>query len=210
MENWTQRILLAALVAAATPVSAAEDDRPLIEPDVRPQEVDESLIDTENFELGGFVGVMHIEDFGSSFLWGARVAYHLSESFFIESNVGFAEGNETSFEQLGGNVQLITDSEREYSFYNVNFGYRILPGEAYPTDNLTFNSNFYLVGGAGATEFAGDNRFTVNFGAGYQVLLNDSLVWHIGVREHLYQIDLLGEDKVAYNAEISSGLSVFF
>lgn len=210
MEDWTQRFLLTVILVSAVPAMAAEDDRPLIEPDVRPQEVDESLIDTENFEIGGFVGVMHIEDFESSFLWGGRLAYHLSESLFVEANVGFAEAGETSFEKLGGNVQLIPDEERDYTFYNVNFGYRILPGEAFLTDNLTFNSNFYVVGGAGATDFAGDNRFTVNFGVAYQLLLTDSLALHVGVREHLYEIDLLGEDKIAFNAEVSSGLSVFF
>jgi len=214
MENWTQRILLKTtlvgmlLTSASNFALADATDKPLIEPDIHPQIVDESLIDTENFELGTFVGVISIEDFESSLIYGARLAYHLSEHFFFEGNVGFAEGGETSFEKLG-NVQLLSDSERDYNYYNIGLGLN-LPGQLFTPGGYTFNTNFYLVGGLGATEFADDNRLTVNFGAGYQVLLNDWLSLHVTVREHVYKIDLLGEEKNSFNTEVTSGLSVFF
>jgi len=220
MENWTQRFLLtgAAFLMGWTvslSVAAETGDRPLIEPDVSPQVVDESLIDTENFEVGTFAGVINIEDFESSFVWGGRVAYHLSESLFIEGNVGFADAGETSFEKLGGNVQLLTDDEREYFYYNAAFGWNVLPGEAFfvsPFSDTTyaFNTNFYLLAGAGATEFADDNRFTAVIGGGYQVVLQDWLSVHISVREHFYDIDLLGETKTSMNTELRTGLSIFF
>ena len=215
METWAKRILLnlyrgAIALTFAFPVYAAEDDTPLIEPDVKPVKVNEALIDSENFEIGAFSGFLNIEDFESSFVWGGRLTYHLSESFFVEANVGFAEGGETSFEKLAGNVQLLSEEDREYTFYNVNLGYNILPGEAFFGRDYAFNTNFYLVAGAGATEFAGDNRFTVNFGAGYQILLTDSLAVNLTVREHLYDIDVTGEEKTAFNTEMSAGLSVFF
>ncbi|MDC8455835.1 outer membrane beta-barrel domain-containing protein [Marinobacter sp. DS40M6] len=193
-----------------TAVSAQEDDRPLIEPDVRPQKVDEALIDTENFEIGAFAGIINIEDFESSFLWGGKLTYHLSETFFFEANVGFAEGGETSFEKLAGDVQVLSDEDRDYRYYNINIGMNVLPGEAFLTENYAFNTNFYLIGGAGATDFAGDTRFTFNVGAGYQVLLTDSVSIHLGVREHFYRIDVLGEEKTSMNTEVSGGLSVFF
>lgn len=215
MENWTQRIFLTALGCLVSLSLYADDTKPLIEPDVKPRPVDESLIDTENFEIGVFGGYISIEDFGSSFLYGARLAYHLTERFFIEGNIGFAEGEETSFEKLAGNVQLISDAEREYEYYNVSFGYNILPGEAFMQgifsgDTYAFNTNFYLVAGAGATDFAGDNRFTANLGAGYQVLWSDWMATNIMYRNHFYDIDVLGETKTSKNAEFSLGLSVFF
>ena len=198
MENRIKHILLtvlpfAGLLLVPTAVSAQEDDRPLIEPDVRPQKVDEALIDTENFEIGAFAGIINIEDFESSFLWGGKLTYHLSETFFFEANVGFAEGGETSFEKLAGDVQVLSDEDRDYRYYNINIGMNVLPGEAFLTENYAFNTNFYLIGGAGATDFAGDTRFTFNVGAGYQVLLTDSVSIHLGVREHFYRIDVLGE-----------------
>lgn len=214
MENRIKHILLtvlpfAGLLLVPTAVSAQEDDRPLIEPDVRPQKVDEALIDTENFEIGAFAGIINIEDFESSFLWGGKLTYHLSETFF-EANVGFAEGGETSFEKLAGDVQVLSDEDRDYRYYNINIGMNVLPGEAFLTENYAFNTNFYLIGGAGATDFAGDSRFTFNVGAGYQVLLTDSVSIHLGVREHFYRIDVLGEEKTSMNTEVSGGLSVFF
>lgn len=215
MENRTKHILLtvlpfAGLLLVPTAVSDQEDDRPLIEPDVRPQKVDEALIDTENFEIGAFAGIINIEDFESSFLWGGKLTYHLSETFFFEANVGFAEGGETSFEKLAGDVQVLSDEDRDYRYYNINIGMNVLPGEAFLTENYAFNTNFYLIGGAGATDFAGDTRFTVNVGAGYQVLLTDSVSIHLGVREHFYRIDVLGEEKTSMNTEVSGGLTVFF
>lgn len=223
MENWTQRFLLikrhiltVLVVLALMPAAVNADDavervdKPLIEPDVRPQVVDEALIDTENFELGTFAGVINIEDFESSFLWGARAAYHLSETFFLEGNIGVAEAGETSFEKLAGNVQLLSDDDRHYRYYNVSFGANILPGEAFFAGKYAFNTNFYLVAGAGATDFAGDNRFTANIGAGYQLLLNDWLALHVVFREHLFDSDITGESKTTINSEISSGVSVFF
>lgn len=215
MENRIKHILLtvlplAGLTMAPLAASAQDDDRPLIEPDVRPQKVDEALIDTENFEIGVFAGVISIEDFESSFLWGGKLTYHLSETFFFEANVGFAEGGETSFERLAGDIQVLPDDDRDYRYYNINIGINVLPGEAFLSENYAFNTNFYLTGGAGATDFAGDNRFTLNLGAGYQILLTDSVSIHLGVREHFYRIDALGEEKTSMNTEVSGGLSVFF
>ncbi|ROQ46824.1 outer membrane beta-barrel protein [Marinobacter sp. 3-2] len=214
MENRTKHLFLKTLCLGAglciATATQAQDDRPLIEPDVTPVPVTEALIDTENFEIGAFVGVLNIEDFESSLLYGGKLTYHLSESFFFEAGVGFAEGGETSFEKLAGNVEVLTDSERDYSYYNINLGYNVLPGEAFLTENYAFNTNFYLIAGAGATDFAGDTRFTLNAGAGYQVLLTDSVAVQIGVRQHYYRIDVLGAEKTSMNTGVSTGLSVFF
>ncbi|HET8800232.1 MAG TPA: outer membrane beta-barrel domain-containing protein [Marinobacter sp.] len=215
MENRIKYLFLSQAVVAcgllwASAAGAAETARPLIEPDVVPVPVDEALIDTENFEATGFVGVLNIEDFESSLVYGGKLTYHLSESFFFEAGVGFAEGGETSFERLAGNVQVLTDDERSYRYYNINLGYNVLPGEAFLSEDYAFNTNFYLIAGAGATDFAGDTRFTLNAGAGYQVLLTDSVSVHLGVRQHYYRIDVLGAEKTSMNAEISTGLSVFF
>jgi outer membrane beta-barrel protein len=137
------------------------------------------------------------------------LAYHLSEDIFFEANAGFADAGETSAEQLG-QVQLLTNSQRDYEYYNVSVAYKLLPGQAYFARRYAFNTNFYLIMGLGATEFADDSRFTVNYGAGYQVLFTDSLAWHISARQHIYKIDLLGEEKNSVNTEFSSGLSFFF
>jgi outer membrane beta-barrel protein len=211
METRTQRIFLSTIIIVLMLLAgrAIAQDRPLIEPDVQPQDIQEALIDTENFELGLSIGTLNIEDFESSIVYGVRVAYHLSEDIFFEANAGFADAGETSAEQLG-QLQLLTDDQRDYQYYNVNVAYKILPGQAYFARKYALNTNFYLIMGLGATDFADDSRFTVNYGAGYQILLTDSLAWHISARQHLYKIDLLGEEKNSVNTEFSSGLSFFF
>lgn len=215
METWIKRIFLKSAASTVALVftfglnQVSANERPLIEPDVQPVVIEEALIDTENFELGAFLGTINIEDFESSMVYGMRAAYHLSEDIFFEFNYGMAEAGETSAEQLG-QVQLLTDAERDYSFYNVNVAYNFLPGQAYFARRYAFNTNFYLIMGLGATEFADDNRLTINYGAGYQVLLNDSVAWHISARQHMFKIDLLGEEKNSINTEFSTGLSYFF
>lgn len=215
METRSQRIFLKPLLAMVfvgssllTNLSLAQD-RPLIEPDVEPVVIKEALIDSENFEIGAFFGTLNIEDFESSLVYGARLAYHLSEDIFFEANYGVADAGETSAEQLG-TVQLLTNDQRDYTFYNVNVAYKVLPGQAYVARQYAFNTNFYLIMGLGATEFADDKRLTINYGAGYQVLLNDVFSWHVSARQHMYKIDLLGEEKNSINTELSTGISIFF
>ncbi len=210
MENRTQRILLTLLLLVSGGTTlAAERMLPLIPPDVKPEPVDESLIDTENFEFTAFAGLLSIEDFESSVLYGGRLTYHLSEDLFIEGSYGMAEGGKTSFEKLAL-AELISDSDRDYTYYSANVGWNVFPGEAFIGRRYAVNTNFYLTAGVGSTDFAGDSRFTVNFGAGFQALMFDFMALHFNVREHMFDIDVVGEKKTSINTEVSLGVSVFF
>jgi len=193
-----------------TPPPAQIIDGQVIEPEVARREIKEPKIDTEDFELGAFIGVLSIEDFGSSAVYGARLAYHVTEGFFVEGSVGQTEAGFTSFEILSGGAPLLSDSERKLTYYNLNVGYNILPGESFIGEGRAYNSALYVSAGLGSTRFAGDDRFTVNFGAGYRFLLTDSVTLHVDFRDHLFDIDLLGEEKTAHNLEGSLGLTVFF
>jgi len=182
----------------------------VIEPEVERREVREPEIDTENFEVGAFVGVMSIEDFGSDVVYGARLAYHLTDSLFVEGTLGQTEAGLTSFEVLSGGAPLISDSERTLTYYALNLGYNVLPGEGFVGEGRAYNTALYISGGLGATRFAGDDRFSINFGAGYRLLLTDSIALHLDFRDHLYDIDLFGEEKTVHNLEGTLGVTVFF
>ncbi len=195
---------------SAPPPSEAPDPEQVIDPDVERREVKEPAIDAEDFEIGGFAGIMSIEDFGTDLVYGFRLAYHITEGFFVEGSAGRTEGGLTSFEVLSGGAPLLSDSERQYTYYNLNLGYNILPGEVFLGQSRAYNTNLYLIAGLGSTRFAGDDRFTVNLGAGYRFLLNDSLALHIDFRDHLFDIDLLGEEKTVHNLEAHLGVTVFF
>lgn len=183
---------------------------PIIQPEIERREITEDQIDTEDFELGVYVGIMSIEDFGSNTVVGLRLAYHVSEDFFIEMAYAQTTAGRTSAETISGGVQLLTDEQRELTYYNVSIGYNVLPGEAFVTKNLTLTNALYLITGVGNTDFAGDERFTFNFGAGYRLLATDWLAIHGDVRDHMFDIDITGEDKTTHNIEIHLGLTFFF
>ena len=192
------------------PPPSAEPPGQVIDPQVERREVKEPAIDRENFEIGGFVGIMAIEDFGSNVSYGVRLAYHITEGFLVEATAGQSEGGLTSFEVLSGGASLLTDDERVMTYYNLNLGYNIFPGEVFLGEGRAYNTNLYLIAGLGSTRFAGDDRFTVNVGAGYRFLLTDSVALHLDFRDHLFDIDLLGEEKTAHNLEAHLGVTVFF
>jgi len=192
------------------PPPAAQAPGQVVDPEVERREIKEPAIDREDFEVGAYAGIMSIEDFGSNVAYGLRIAYHITEGFFMEASVGQTEGGLTSFEVLSGGARLITDSERRLTYYNLNVGYNILPGEVFLGEGRAYNTNLYLIAGLGSTTFAGDDRFTVNFGAGYRFLLTDSVALHLDFRDHLFDIDLLGEEKTAHNLEGHLGVTVFF
>jgi len=152
---------------------------PVIEPDVERREIEVPKIDTEDFEVGILAGQISVEDFGVNTVAGGRFAYHVTEGFFVELAAGRADTELTSFERLSGAAQLLTDSEREYSYYNVSLGYNIFPGEHFIGKNRAMNTETYVIGGVGKTTFAGDDRFTINFGMGMRVMPLDWLAAHL-------------------------------
>ncbi|HSG59455.1 MAG TPA: outer membrane beta-barrel domain-containing protein [Woeseiaceae bacterium] len=192
------------------PPPTAEPPGEVVDPQVERREIKEPAIDREDFEVGAFVGMMSLEDFGTDVVYGARLAYHVTEGFFIEGTVGQTEAGLTSFEELSGGARLIDDDERTFTYYNLNVGYNVLPGEGFVGEGRAYNTNMYLIAGLGSTRFAGDDRFTVNFGLGWRFLLTDSIALHIDFRDHLFDIDLLGEEKTVHNLEGHVGVTVFF
>jgi outer membrane beta-barrel protein len=171
-------------------------------------QVDE--IDAENFEVGVFAGLMNVVDFGSNTLTGVRGTYHVTEDLFIEGTYGTTRLDETSYERLSGSVELLTDDQRDLSYYSASLGYNVLPGEAFVGRGWAFKGALYLVGGAGSTDFGGDDRFTVNFGVGYRLIATDWLALHVNVRDHVFESDLLGSDETYHNLEFSGAVSLFF
>jgi outer membrane beta-barrel protein len=188
---------------------AQDQSPPVIEPEVERRQVKVPRIRSEDIELGGYYGTINIEDFGASPVYGVLAAYHISEDFFFQAEAGRSKGGRTSFEVLS-NINLLTDSERWFKYYDLSLGYNFLPGEVFLGRNLAMSSSFFLLAGLGGTEFGGDQKFTVNFGAGYKVLPTDWLAVHVAVEDRVFNTDLLGVTKLASNLEARIGLSVFF
>ena len=181
----------------------------VVEPDRKQREVYEAQIDSEFFEVGAYIGMLSIEDFGSTSVTGIKGSFHATEDFFLQMNYGQATAGTTPLEEVSLDGDSII-SDRDYEYYNLLVGYNIFPGETFVSQNLTFNSAFYLVGGAGNTDFAGDNHFTLTVGSGYRIILRDWLTVNIDFRDHSFESEVLGDKKRTHNLEFSTGLTAFF
>jgi outer membrane beta-barrel protein len=227
MENRIRFLLLSAVVLMAGCSSLPwRDDKPkaepstsvpaegetpvVIEPQVERRDIKPAEIDTENWEAGAYVGSLSVEDFEVNIVYGARIAYHISEDFFAEGIVGTSDAGLSSFERLSGGAPLLTDSERQFTYYSLGFGWNALPGEIFLGGKRALNSAVYLTLGAGSTRFAGDDRFTLTGGAGVRVLVKDWLAVHLDMRDHVMEIDVLGSKKTSHNYEATLSLTAFF
>lgn len=219
MESRLRLLLLSAVLplagcglfgGAEAPVDDPDRSAPVISPEVERRDVKPPKVDTENFEVGVFGGLVSVEDFGAETLYGARARYHVTEGLFAEGT--YAKANKlglTSAEVLAGFDLLGND--REYKYWDVALAYKLLPGETFIGDSLAMNSSMYFLLGAGQTSLGPDDYFTLSFGAGYQTLLTDWLALDFGVRDRLYDLEITtGEEKSTHNIELTVGFSVFF
>ena len=200
--------------SAPPPVSEPSQDENapprVIEPEVARRKIKVPRIRSSNVEMGLDYGVLSIEDFGTHPVYGITAAYHITEDFFFQAEAGRSRGGRTSFETLSGNIQLLTESERRFTYYDLSLGYNFLPGEAFLGRGIAMTNAFYLIGGIGGTDFAGDTKFTVNFGAGYRLVPADWLALHVTVQDRVFQSSLLGATKLTNNLEARIGTTVFF
>jgi outer membrane beta-barrel protein len=203
MENRIRIFLLslAVLSAGCSYMPWRSDDAPVEPPP--PPEAGEApaVIDPQ---------VERREVFEVNVVYGARVAYHLSEDFFAEAIAGTSDAGLTSFERLSGGAPLLTDTERQFTYYSLGFGWNALPGEIFLGGKRAYNSAVYLTLGAGGTRFAGADRFTITVGAGARVLIRDWLAVHLDMRDLVMDVDVLGENKSTHNYEATLGLTAFF
>jgi outer membrane beta-barrel protein len=198
--------------AAAEEAAEDADSTPprVIEPNVARRKIKTPRIDNENWEIGVGAGFVSIEDFGTNSTYAAQLSYHVTEDFFFRADLGQSTAGRTSFETLGGDIELLTGDERRFTYYSLSLGYNFLPGEVFLGRKTAMNSGFYVLAGIGSVKFAGDNRLTINLGAGFRVLPTDWLAIHIGVQDRVFDTDILGETKVTNNIETLLSATVFF
>jgi outer membrane beta-barrel protein len=198
--------------AAADEAAEDADSTPprVIEPNVARRKIKTPKIDNENWEVGAGFGFLSIEDFGTNSTYAGMITYHVTEDFFFRADLGQSTAGRTSFENLAGDIELLTGDERRFTYYSLSLGYNFLPGEVFLGRDTAMNSSFYVLGGIGSVDFAGDNRLTLNFGAGFRVLPTDWLAIHLAVQDRVFDTDLLGETKVTNNIEMLLSATVFF
>ncbi len=222
MENRFRHLFLAGLLGGlmlmnppaqaqeAAPADESVEQAPVIEPQPERRQFHESQIDADDFEILVNAGFLSIEDFGVNALLSLKLSYYVNEAIFVQLVAAQSEGSETSFEVLSGGAPLLTPEERELSYYSINIGFNLLPGEVFVGDSIAYNSALYLSAGIGNTEFAGDDRFTYNYGIGYRFLLSDAIALYSDFRNNVFDMDVFGRNKTTNNLEFTIGVSWFF
>lgn len=206
-------ILLLALTgtaAAAEPRSEPPRETPeqVVEPQLDRRDVVVPRIDTEDFEVGVYGGILSVEDFGSEPVAGVRLAYHVSEDYFLEGVFGKSTVSDQALCDLG--LCLFPSRDEDLTYYGISAGFNFFPGEVFIGKNRAMTSAVYALVGAGSTKFIDEDRFTLNVGIGVRILPVDWIAVHITVRDFLFESDILGKNKVTNNFELTLGLSAYF
>jgi len=184
-----------------------QSEEPIIKPPVEEQKLKEAKIDTEWLEMGPYYGLYALAGFGTSSVYGFRLAYHLTEDVFFEGTYGITQFDQETFRSLTGRL-LVNDEKITY--WNAAAGYNLLPGQTFLTRKKTLNSTIYLLGGLGQTQIDGQAHFTFDAGTGYKIYIVDWFEFRMEMREHILQTDITGENKTMKNIEGTAALAVFF
>jgi outer membrane beta-barrel protein len=214
MESRIRSIFLAvaggaAAVAMLPAFAQVEQSQPpqVIEPNVERRAIDVAAIDTEDFEVTGFLGLMSVEDFETNAVYGARLAYHINDALFAEAAVGQTEVGDSTAEKLA-NASFFDD--RTLTYYDASLGWNLLPGESFLGKQRAYNSAFYVIGGLGSTDFADDSSFTINLGFGFKILPTDYMAIRIEARSYMFDTDINADDKTLTNMQGTLNISWFF
>ena len=211
-------VIAMCLSASARAAEPLPEDKQVIEPVVSRLHITVPKINAYDFEITIFQGMLSVENFGANSVSGLRLAYHVTEDFFLEGAYGKSTISDRAFRDLG--LALFPNPDEDLTYYDVSLGAELFPGEVFFGSKRAMSSSVYLIGGVGNTDFvagtrAGGNqtresRFTYNFGIGIRLLPTDWLAVRVDIRDHVFKSDLLGDNKTTNNFEFSAGLGIFF
>jgi outer membrane beta-barrel protein len=201
--------LLAHGNARAADAPAADTPDQVIVPEVERREVHKPKYPSNDFEIGLFGGTYSSQNFGTSFNWGARLGYDITEDFFVEATYGRTKVSDKAFRQIlpGG---IFTAEQEKLKYYDLSVGWNFLPGEIFIGKNWAKASTMYAIGGIGSTSFDSQRMQTWNFGVGAKLFLADWVALRADVRDHIFTLDLLGKRSTTQNPELSLGFAFFF
>ncbi len=191
-------------------VDEPEGEPSIVEPQVRRREVKVPRIKARDFEVGAYFGALSIQDFGTNPVYGVRGAYHVSEDLFFEGYVARSKGGTTSLEDVFPDITVVSNAGRRFTYYDLDLGYNVLPGEIFLGRGRAFNSQLYATVGLGDVKFAEKDQFALNLGVGERLVITDWLALHIDVRDHIFETQLTGRTKNVNNIEATIGLTTFF
>lgn len=213
MANSTIRGFLAAALSLVVPAIAAAQSKESVPEPVIPAQVDRRdvhipKIKANDIEVGAFVGIFSVQNFGAKPSSGLRLGYHVTEDFFIEGTYGRSKVSDEAYRGLG--VPIFSTEVIPLTYYNLSVGVNLFPGEVFVGKDWAMTSAVYLVGGVGNVKFNGENHTAYDFGIGIRVLPKDWLSMRFEIRDHMFASDLLGKNELTHNFEMTLGIAAYF
>jgi outer membrane beta-barrel protein len=180
----------------------------VIPPQVDRRDVHIPKISANDVEIGAFVGILSVQDFGAKPSAGLRLGYHVTEDFFLEGTYGRSTVSDQSYRRLG--IAIFNSEEVPLTYYSLSVGWNLFPGEVFLGKNWAMTSAVYLVGGVGNVNFNSENHVTYNFGIGIRVLPVDWFSMRFEMRDQMFTSDLLGKNELKHNFEMTLGAAAYF
>lgn len=203
-------ISCALLVLTAT-VSAEGDGtrKPvkIIEPNKSAPQLQAAAIDTENFELGVYTGLLSIEDFNTNVVTGIAFNYHLSNRFILQAAYGETEVDQAAFEKVANGKFL---NDYDFTYFDLTIGYKILDGRSFMGKRHKYNSALYFLGGAADVSFADNNEIGIVLGTSYRTVITDWMTLNIDIRNTTVDMQLIDVTRKTNNTELNVGLNALF
>ena len=184
-------------------------DEQVIQPDVDRRPVKVMHIPSNDFEFGLFTGVYNTENFGAHVVGGARFGYHITEDFFAEAVIGDTRASDEQFRQIlpGG---VFPNQAEKLRYYELTGGINVLPGELFFWTKAARPAALYLIAGLGSTSFLDQRHFTGVAGFGARLWLANWASLQVDMRDHIFSLDVLGQQRSTQNLEFSGGVTFFF
>ena len=186
---------------------ASEDQ--VIQPEVERRPVKVLHIPSNDIELGLFAGDFNTEYFGTNLVGGVRLGYHITEDFFTEAVYAQTRASDEVFRQIlpGG---IFQNPKEKLTYYELTGGINVLPGELFFWTKAARPSALYLIAGLGSTSFLDQRHFTGTVGFGARVWLANWVSLQADMRDHIFSLDVLGQQRTTQNLEFSGGVTFFF
>jgi outer membrane beta-barrel protein len=201
-------MVTASMLAASAARAADPVPEPVIPAQVDRRDVHIPKIKASDVEIGAFVGILSVQNFGAKPSAGLRLGYHVTEDFFLEGTYGRSKVSDQSYRQLG--IPIFSQQEIPLSYYYLSVGCNLFPGEVFLGRDRAITSAVYLIGGVGNVNFNKENHTAFSVGIGIRFLPTDWFSLRFEMRDQMFTSDLLGNNELKHNFEMTLGAAGYF
>lgn len=200
-------VVVPLLLLGYMPASFAEQ---VIEADIDRRDIQAPSIRSDDIEGGMFFGILSVENFGSNSVSGLRLAYHITEDFFVETTYGKSTVSDAIIRDEIGQGPFPDGEEQDLYYYNISGGINLFPGELFLLGKWPVGSAVYLKMGIGTVHLVEDKQ-AFNFGFGLRLLPYDWMAVHINMEDLIFEQDFLaGQNSTTHNFQLHTGVTFFF